>query len=79
MDKSEIEKAAKQYAQKEKNWLPGDFSLRFPEPDEEVKGVIVVDLVHNDDRHPVEKGGGKSIRLQIDAKTGKVLNEIHFQ
>jgi len=77
--RSEVEKVARQYVQTQKKWKAADFTVEFPEPDFPRAGVSVVDVLHKDDKGATEKGGGKSVRLEIDVKSGKVLAELRFQ
>lgn len=73
------EEIATKYAIETKGWKMGDFEVEVldgetsPEP-----GTIVADLVHVEDLQG-KIGGGKSVQLQIDLNSKKVVKELAFQ
>lgn len=73
-----IEKAAVEYVQQHKQWLPDDYYLESEGLTTDQQHLRVIVVNKEDEINPVP-GGGKSIELHIDPSTYDVVKELGFQ
>lgn len=64
------------YVQQKYQWPRSSYRIEFKLRDGDAFLFLVV---HKDDENSIVPGGGKSISVDVDLKTRRVLSEFHFQ
>jgi Holliday junction resolvase-like predicted endonuclease len=77
-EQSRLASAVQRYLQERKGWTEDQFRIEIRSIDPGGANIVVWGIFLEDERHPVP-GGGQSVELHVDRRTGEVKAELGFQ
>jgi hypothetical protein len=77
-ERSRLASAVQRYLREHKGWTEDHFRIEIRSIDPGGANVVVWGIFLDDERHPVP-GGGQSVELHVDRRTGEVKTELGFQ